>query len=148
MIDKRYIKTRDGRYFPFTQMGSEGAFTIWVDRDLAQNPSGLDLGLGGKVFVPNVWESCDLKNTADQWRSRNTSPVDHCAESTIEQQARDIIDLADIFAMPTFALIGDGPVVDCLKANYSDRIEKLSFRDSSPINIDAQVDDSELVLPS
>lgn len=125
-----YFETRDGRCLPFFQIGETGPFCIIID-----GCDEFDFNEKSKYFI--ISDLCDINeisNLSERWRANQPSPCQNRVEGEVERQAKDILDLADIFRMEEFQIMGNGEIVDWLINHYPERIDQVNSVASPPID--------------
>lgn len=119
----RYFKTRRGSCFPFRQIGKEGSFCIVLDQCVTDAELvNLRFAQNCKVFIPDLDDKNDVRSDDCLW-VLDAGPQRGAQESEAERHGNDILDLANIFEMETFRIIGHGPVADWLLEHHAHRIE-------------------------
>jgi len=118
-IKKRYFETRDGRCLPFRQLGKNGGFCIVLDDCV----DGLECDQNHRYFFPNLADADEVCSTSDSWRFDRPSPEFFDGEGRVERRAKDVLDLANIFRMDSFQVMGDSEISAWLASYFPERIE-------------------------
>ena len=116
----RYFETRDGRCLPFDQFGQQGEFCIVLEDSCT---GIIELGGNCRYFVPDLLDENDISSSSDSWRSGQSNPENFQNEGEVERQAKDILDLAKIFRMETFQILGESEVVEWLMSNHPEKVK-------------------------